>query len=1133
MEVLPGPAIVRPPTQPSKQIPVITVHTLSGSTNSSRPVQEESTLLKKPVLVKPLTPRTITANSDAHQDIHKSEISESWFKTVEKEALTRAEDEIKKLGLTTKEKATIDEIKGYDIEDYDSFLASVKKLVTTHYDKKDASVRGKAENGIASFNSFAESYSGILHLLCSAGPFGGGAVVLGLCAVVSTAISNKVQRENNIQSFLGRISDTVPRLKEYGIIYPENKQLAVRQSIKGSILRFFKAMSPNDKIEPLIGDIQAVSLSICDEGMKELCAKVNRVVEYSEATLGETRAIREQLKSTNNELHVRNDELRATQELLSATREELAGTNIKLGVATNQLMESATTDIKRNLDSIKKNFVPESYDPDKIYRHSLEQIRMSSPAERRKFEYGRAMEHASIARWLSLNRETVASPCEMIWLTPKTPGDNTISYMTVGIIDQLIENGASLPSLSWNGLLNGLDITAKPLIIYSLYQVGQATTSIENNTRTASTLLQEAIFQLILHDPRLIQHNEKLQLLCRKRQGVNSDSEEISHFQELLKILRDMVNPPVGPACDGGTDSSGLLGSPAPRPIFWVIDQIDEVSWIPTGAPRKRGVKLPQGSATHLSTFASAIERLVYPGGNHHRLRTNRRKSCPQPRIPTEDSRLRILITSSCIPDRLDSDWAKSPSDFADDEDIGYETFDQGLSDGCRPGWVELSALPHSFVFSMPPTVCFNCHTARAVIIRPKNRHKLCKSCFLLIFEEETHDTIVSNELFYPGERVAIGASGGKDSTVLASILKTLNERYNYGLDLVLLSIDEGIKGYRDDSLETVKRNSLQYEMPLEIVSYAELYGWTMDQVVAEIGKKGNCTYCGVFRRQALDRGAGKLKIKHVVTGHNADDVAETVMMNLLRGDLPRLARGTSILTGSAISDIKRSKPLKYAYEKEIVLYAHHKKLDYFTTECIYSPEAFRGSARTLIKDLERIRPSTILDIVRSGEDMAKLVPPEVCGVSKNCLSANTITADANEDYASGGCGSQNGRTGGDDMAEMERSLADNEDAGSREIEISLPPLPTKSSNHSNPSPSSQPNPSRGRKGKAVKTQTMGQCEQCGYMSSQKICKACTLLEGLNKSRPKTTVEFLVGDEEEESSSTLMRQMEKIELSGG
>lgn len=151
--------------------------------------------------------------------------------------------------------------------------------------------------------------------------------------------------------------------------------------------------------------------------------------------------------------------------------------------------------------------------------------------------------------------------------------------------------------------------------------------------------------------------------------------------------------------------------------------------------------------------------------------------------------------------------------------------------------------------------------------------------------------------MFTRGCKVAIGASGGKDSTVLAYVLKLLNERYDLELDLFLLSIDEGISGYRDDSLETVKQNRDDYGIPLKILSYKDLYGWTMDEIVKEIGKKNNCTFCGVFRRQALDRGAALLGADMIVTGHNADDMAETIIMNIVRGDIARLSRCTNIVT--------------------------------------------------------------------------------------------------------------------------------------------------------------------------------------------------------------------------------------------
>jgi cytoplasmic tRNA 2-thiolation protein 1 len=286
-----------------------------------------------------------------------------------------------------------------------------------------------------------------------------------------------------------------------------------------------------------------------------------------------------------------------------------------------------------------------------------------------------------------------------------------------------------------------------------------------------------------------------------------------------------------------------------------------------------------------------------------------------------------------------------------------------------------------------------------------------------------------------------------------------------------------------------------------------------MDQVVEQVGKKGNCTYCGVFRRQALDRGASRLGVRHVVTGHNADDVAETVLMNLLRGDLPRLSRTTSIITStpSASSDpasntnIKRSKPLKYAYEKEIVLYAHHKNLDYFSTECIYSPEAFRGSARALIKNLERVRPSAILDVVRSGEDMAKLVPGSDEGCGGACSSSVPVAEEEE-----GGCGSAQGRSTGGEMASVEAQLRQNEAAVDANLETEIT---TKSVNGKKPKKAYTP--------KKTNKQVMGQCKRCGYLSSQEVCKACVLLEGLNKARPKNKIE--VGYEVQDVSLNSVR----------
>ncbi|KAK4524748.1 hypothetical protein GAYE_SCF05G2651 [Galdieria yellowstonensis] len=299
----------------------------------------------------------------------------------------------------------------------------------------------------------------------------------------------------------------------------------------------------------------------------------------------------------------------------------------------------------------------------------------------------------------------------------------------------------------------------------------------------------------------------------------------------------------------------------------------------------------------------------------------------------------------------------------------------------------------------MKRRLCSHCGEAFANIsISRKNKH-LCRCCFYNYLEDTVHQTIVEEKLFQPGERIAIGASGGKDSTVLAYVLKLLNERYEYHWDLWLLSVDEGIHGYRDDSLRTVEQNRDDYNLPLYVVSYSELYDWTMDQVVSQIGRKSNCTFCGVFRRQALDKGAKKIQASVLATGHNADDIAETILLNLLRGDHARLSRSNMNKSGMSEEEesccsntLRRVKPLKDIYEKEIVMYAYFKKLKYFATECIYAPFAYRGHAREYLKRLERIRPHSISDIIYSLSCL-HIKDAEQRQVQQQCILCHSISS--------------------------------------------------------------------------------------------------------------------------------------------
>ncbi|OHS97757.1 hypothetical protein TRFO_35924 [Tritrichomonas foetus] len=306
--------------------------------------------------------------------------------------------------------------------------------------------------------------------------------------------------------------------------------------------------------------------------------------------------------------------------------------------------------------------------------------------------------------------------------------------------------------------------------------------------------------------------------------------------------------------------------------------------------------------------------------------------------------------------------------------------------------------------------LCKHCQKEKAQIKRPETGEFLCKECFSFAFEEEVYQTCQRFNLISPGDVVAVGVSGGKDSTVLMHVLNAINIRHNMQFQIQLVCIDEGIIGYRDNALDTVLKNSESYKLPITILSFTDIFGWTLDHIYKATKTKETCTYCGIFRRRALDIGAQKVHATKVAVGHNADDVAETILLNVLRGDNVRYFRSVDVRTDGIESKMDnatiapRIKPFALQNQKEIVYYAHYNKLLYYSVECPYAVQAFRRFPREYLVNKQRTDPCVMRRMIEGSlryQNENQVQPPEAdvkfcqkCGAVSNhdvCMACKLL----------------------------------------------------------------------------------------------------------------------------------------------
>jgi uncharacterized protein (TIGR00269 family) len=251
-------------------------------------------------------------------------------------------------------------------------------------------------------------------------------------------------------------------------------------------------------------------------------------------------------------------------------------------------------------------------------------------------------------------------------------------------------------------------------------------------------------------------------------------------------------------------------------------------------------------------------------------------------------------------------------------------------------------------------------------------------------------------------ETWVIGLSGGKDSVVLTEILADTFGR-DPRVELVALTVHEGIAGYRDESLAACEKLVESLELDHELVSYAEEFGLEMDDVAASDPENmAPCAYCGVFRRDVLTRYAEELDADKLLTGHNLDDEAETALMNVFEGDVRQMARHFDASLGpfderNAVEGmLPRAKPLRDVPEKEVALYAHLADLPVHMAECPHAEESFRAEVQEHLIALEENHPGTRHSILAGYEELAALAArkyggePSAAGECERCGAPTT-----------------------------------------------------------------------------------------------------------------------------------------------
>ena len=160
------------------------------------------------------------------------------------------------------------------------------------------------------------------------------------------------------------------------------------------------------------------------------------------------------------------------------------------------------------------------------------------------------------------------------------------------------------------------------------------------------------------------------------------------------------------------------------------------------------------------------------------------------------------------------------------------------------------------------------------------------------------------------GDKIVVGLSGGKDSIVLVSALKEFQRFSPARFELEAVTIDIGFSGVDQTEVE----RTVDYLKKIDVPYHREKT--QIAEIVFDVrGESNPCSLCAKMRRGALNNYINSVGANVLALGHNADDVAETLLMSMCFEGRLSTFRPVSFMDRSKVRLIR---PLIYIDEKYI-----------------------------------------------------------------------------------------------------------------------------------------------------------------------------------------------------------------------